>query len=81
MKNTITTESSVGVTGRGVIYQLPSNLLNNRLNFLGVQDDELEGEEDEEDEEEERMLQKIKKEVVPKEEEPGLVSQQDTRGL
>jgi translation initiation factor eIF-2B subunit epsilon len=76
--DTISSDSAVGTTGRGIRYQLPPNLLSNRLNFLGIQDEELEGEEDEEDEEETKMLQKIKKEVLPKEEEPGPISQ-DTR--
>jgi hypothetical protein len=72
------TASAVGPNGRGMRYQLPPNLINNRLNFLGVNFEELEGEEDEEDEEEERLLQKTKKEIAPKEPEP---LSQDTRGM
>jgi hypothetical protein len=57
-------------------YQLPPNLVNNRLNFLGVQNEEIDIDEDEEDEEEERVLLKIRKEApLPKEPELGIVSQ------
>ncbi|KAL0480756.1 eif2b5, partial [Acrasis kona] len=60
-------EKQLGPNGKGVQFKIPPYLLNDRLNFLGVQESDFIAEQEYEDEEEEEQATSIKKDLIERE--------------